>query len=230
LALQAPKAKFQEVQEKWLENLRKFVEEYPKASDAAEAMLQLGMAHEFAGDDDKAVEWFGRVVTEFPNSPGAAKAAGARRRLDAVGKQIEFQGQNPAGGTVDLAKFRGKVMLIQYWATWCEPCKADMLTIKDMIARHGQHFGVIGVNLDHSVKDLAEFVKENQLTWPQIHEEGGLDSRPANQLGILTVPTMILVDQQGRVVHRGIQAAELDREVRKLLSSNAATPPPAARR
>ncbi len=230
LALQAPKAKFQEVQEKWLENLRKFVEEYPKASDAAEAMLQLGMAHEFAGEDDKAVEWFGRVVAEFPNSPGAAKAAGARRRLDAVGKQIEFQGQNPAGGTVDLAKFRGRVMLIQYWATWCEPCKADMSTIKDMIAKYGQNFGVIGVNLDHNVKDLAEYVKENQLTWPQIHEEGGLDSRPANQLGILTVPTMILVDQKGRVVHRGVQAAELDREVRKLLSSNAATPPPAARR
>ncbi|MDZ7617734.1 MAG: redoxin domain-containing protein [Patescibacteria group bacterium] len=231
LAIQQPGTKnFQAVQEKWLENLRAFVEEYPKAADAAEAMLQLGMAHEFSGEDEEAKKWFGRVVAEFPNSPGAAKAAGAGRRLDAVGQPIDFSGESPAGGVVDLAKFRGRVMLIQYWATWCEPCKADMVTIKDMIAKYGQNFGVIGVNLDHNVKDLATFVQENRLNWPQIHEAGGLDSRPANQLGILTVPTMLLVDQQGRVVHRNIQSAELEREVRKLLPANAATPPPAQRR
>ncbi len=223
MAMQAPKAKIQEVQEKWLENLRAFVEEYPKANDAAEAMLQLGMAHEFEGDDDKAKEWFGRVVAEFPNSPAATKAAGAHRRLDSVGKTIDFKGENPAGGTIDLAKFRGKVTLIQYWATWCEPCKADMATIKELLAKYGQRFDVIGVNLDQSVKDLADYVKENRISWPQIHEAGGLDSRPANQLGILTVPTMILVDQQGRVVNRGIQAAELEREIRKLLTANAAS-------
>ncbi len=229
LALQQPRANFQSIQEEWLENLKQFVKDYPKAGDAAEAMLQLGMAHEFAGEEEEAKAWFGRVVNEFPDSAGAAKAAGARRRLDAVGKQLEFRGQSPAGGVVDLAKYRGKVMLIQYWATWCEPCKVDMSTLKELMTRYGQHFGVIGVSLDHSVKDLAEFVKENRLTWPQIHEDGGLDSRPANQLGILTVPTMILVDQQGRVVHRNIQASELDREVRRLLTTKAATQPAAQR-
>ncbi len=229
LALQQPKANFQSIQEKWLDNLRQFVNDYPKAVDAAEAMLQLGMANEFAGEEEEAKRWFGRVVEEFPDSPGAAKAAGARRRLDAVGKQIQFRGESPAGGVVDLAKFRGRVMLIQYWAIWCEPCKADMSIIRDLVAKYGKHFGVIGVSLDHNVKDLAEYVKDNRLTWPQIHEPGGLDSRPANQLGILTVPTMILVDQQGKVVHRNIQAAELEREVRKLLSSSAAGKPPARR-
>ncbi len=230
LALQEPKRHFQSIQEQWLENLKQFVEEYPKATDAAEAMLQLGMANEFAGEEEEAKQWFGRVVSDFPNSPGAAKAAGARRRLDSVGKVLEFRGQNPAGDVVDLAKYRGRVMLIQYWATWCEPCKADMSVLKELVARYGQHFGVIGVSLDHSVRDLAAFVKENGLNWPQIHEDGGLDSRPANQLGILTVPTMILVDQQGRVVHRNIQAAELDREVRRLLTNNAAGQQPAPRR
>ncbi|MFW5693303.1 MAG: redoxin domain-containing protein, partial [Thermoguttaceae bacterium] len=229
-ALQQPRANFQSIQEQWLENLRQFVDEYPEAADAAEAMLQLGMAHEFAGEEDEAKEWFGRVVSEFPNSPGATKAAGARRRLDSVGQVLEFRGQSPAGDVVDLAKQRGKVVLIQYWATWCEPCKADMATIKELVDQYGQHFAVIGVSLDHNVKELAAFVREKGLNWPQIHEEGGLDSSPANQLGILTVPTMILVDQQGRVVHRNIQAADLDREVRKLLTSNAAGQPPAPRR
>jgi len=229
LALQEPRANFQAVQEKWLENLEQFVNEYPTASDAAEAMLQLGMAHEFAGEEEDAKRWFGRVVREFSDSPGAAKAAGARRRLDSVGKPLEFRGRSPAGEVIDLAKYRGKVMLIQYWATWCEPCKADMSIIKDLVTRHSPHFGVIGVSLDHSVKDLAEYVKQEGLNWPQIHEDGGLDSRPANQLGILTVPTMILVDQQGRVVRRNIQTSELDREVRRLLTTKAAGQPGAQR-
>ncbi len=229
LALQKPRTNFQSVQEEWLENLEQFVDDYPEATDAAEAMLQLGMAHEFAGEEEEAKEWFGRVVRDFPNSPGAAKAAGARRRLDSVGKQLEFRGRSPAGDVVDLAKYRGKVMLIQYWATWSEAAKVDMSMIKDLVARYSPHFGVIGVSLDHSVKDLAEYVKEQGLKWPQIHEDGGLDSRPANQLGILTVPTMILVDQQGRVVHRNIQASELDREVRRLLTTKAAGQPGAPR-
>ncbi len=229
LALQQPGANFQSIQERWLENLEQFVNDYPNAPDAAEAMLQLGMAHEFGGEDDQAKEWFGRVVREFSDSPPAVKAAGAGRRLDSVGKQLEFRGESPAGEVIDLAKYRGRVVLIHYWATWSEAAKADMSTIKDLMARYGRQFGVIGVSLDHSVKDLAEYVREARLSWPQIHEEGGLDSRPANELGILTVPTMILVDPQGRVVRRNVQATELDREVQNLLSNEAAGQRPARR-
>jgi len=146
-----------------------------------------------------------------------------------VGKQLEFRGRSPAGEVVDLAGYRGRAMLIHYWATWSEAAKADVATIKDLVARYGRHFGVIGVSLDHNANDLARFVQQNNLTWPQIHEDGGLDSRPANQLGILTVPTMILVDPQGRVVRRNVQASELEREVRNLLSNEAAGQPAARR-
>ena len=57
----------------------------------------------------------------------------------------------------------------------------------------------------------------NRLSWERIFEEGGLDSRPANELGILTVPTMILLDKEGQVVNRNIQIVDLDREVRRLI-------------
>ena len=75
----------------------------------------------------------------------------------------------------------------------------------------------MGVSLDANAKDLNSFLAENRLPWPQIFEEGGLDSRPANLLGILTLPTMILVDQQGRVVNRNIQTADIEGELKKLI-------------
>ena len=107
--------------------------------------------------------------------------------------------------------------MIQYWATWCEPAKADMPALKELLTKYGRSLSVIGVNLDNSPKALSDFLAKNRLPWPQIFEAGGLDSRPANQLGILTLPTMILVDEEGKVVNRNIQIAELDPALKKLI-------------
>jgi thiol-disulfide isomerase/thioredoxin len=217
LSLQSPKADFTKIQSQWLKDLEQYVADYPTSPDAAEAMLQMAIAQEFAGEEDKAKQWYARVVQRFPNSSPGKKAAGARIRLDSVGKSITLRGKGPDGSAVDLAKYRGRVVLVQYWATWCEPCKRDMATLKELVSKYPRSFTVIGVSLDRSSKDLAAYLSENRLPWPQIFEEGGLDSEPANQLGILTLPTMILVDKQGKVVNRNVQTAELDAELKKLI-------------
>ena len=92
-----------------------------------------------------------------------------------------------------------------------------MPPLKELTAKYGPTFTVLGVSLDANAKAMRDFLAENRLPWPQIFEEGGLDSRPANQLGILTLPTMILVDQQGKVVNRNIAIADIEAEVKKLL-------------
>lgn len=217
LALQAPQADFAKIQTEWLANLKQFVEDFPASPDAAEAMLQLGIAEEFAGQEEAAKQWYAQIAKQFPGTGPAEKAAGALTRLESVGKVIALSGPSPTGGTVDLARLRGKVVVIQYWATWCEPAKADMETLKRLLEKFGAKLAIVGVNLDADAQQLRKFLAEKQLPWPQIFEEGGLDSRPANQLGILTLPTMILVDQEGRVVDRNIQTANLEEAIGKLL-------------
>lgn len=209
---------FGAIHQDWLKNLEDFATTYPECPDTAEAMLQLAMAYEFGGDEDQAKHWYDQIVTSFPQSPQARKATGAQTRLDSVGNVIEFNGQAADGKTVDLNGYRGNVVVIQYWASWCEPCKADMTVLKDLAIRYGKKgFQVIGVNLDSSLQEMKSYLTQNPLPWKQIHEKGGLDSRPANELGIHTLPTMILVDQKGRVVNRNIHVAELDTELRKLI-------------
>lgn len=209
---------FAKVQADWLKQLELYTKNYPKSPDTAEAMLQLANAQEFAGNEQAANGWYARIVKEFPSAPQARKASGARVRLNSVGKLLNLRGKSASGSTIDLAKHRGRVVLIQYWATWCEPCKADMPTLKDLVSRYGRSgFDIIGVNLDSSPETMSSYVKEYGLSWPQIHEQGGLDSRPANDLGILTLPTMILVDKQGKVVNRNINVAELDSTLKKLI-------------
>jgi thiol-disulfide isomerase/thioredoxin len=217
LAMQAPKADYAKIQTQWLKTLEQYISDYPTATDAAEAMLQLAISQEFAGQEDDAKKWYIRIVKEFPESAAAKKAAGAQTRLDSVGKTIAIDGRSPLGSQVDVAKYRGKVVLIQYWATWSASGRADMATLKELWNKYGRSFAVVGVSLDNNVKELNAYLAENPLPWPQIYEEGGLDSRPANLLGILTVPTMILIDQQGKVVSRNIAIADVEAEVKKLI-------------
>jgi len=216
-AISAPKADVAKIQADWPKKLEQFISEYPTSPDAVEAMLQLGIAREYAGQDDDAKKWYERIGREFADLPQARKAAGAARRIDSVGTLLNLSGKSLGGETVDLAAYRGKVVLIQYWATWSESAKNDMQALKQLVTKYRGSFVVIGVSVDANAKTLNAYLAENPLPWPQIHEEGGQDSRPANALGIITVPTMILVDAQGKVVNRTIQTAEIEAELKKLI-------------
>jgi len=219
LALQNPKADFAKLQAEWLKILEEFIQQYPDSAETSEAMLQLAMGHEFAGQETEALKWYNNLATKFPQTHAGKKADGAQRRLQSVGKVLELAGKGLSGGQVDLAQYRGRIVLVHFWATWCEPCKADLPTLKDLLERYGKAgFTIVGVNLDNSPEEAVQFVQENRLNWAHIHEPGGLESRLANQWGILTMPTMFLVGADGKVIHRDIRASQLDKELRQLTS------------
>jgi hypothetical protein len=86
-------------------------------------------------------------------------------------------------------------------------------------AKYGKDgFVPVGVNLDNTPAEVTAYLRANKsLPWAQVYEPGGLDGRLATELGILTLPTMILIDRDGKVVNRNIHAGELDTELKKLL-------------
>jgi thiol-disulfide isomerase/thioredoxin len=217
LKLTPENADYAAIQKEWLESLEQFVADYPSAAETPEAMLQAGNTLEFSGDDAGAKRWYGQIVDRFSDTLWAKKAAGATRRLDSVGKVLQLKGNSLAGKPIDLSQFRNKVVLIQYWATWCEPCKADHEVLKEVQAKYGKNFTIIGISLDKDKADVDAYLKKHPLAWNHIFEQGGIDGRLANELGIVTLPTMILVDQAGKVANRAIMASEVDREVKALL-------------
>ncbi|TWT34101.1 redoxin family protein [Blastopirellula retiformator] len=216
--LQDPNANFTKVQDGWLESLEGFVKAYPKSDDAAEAMLQLAIANEFAGEEDKAKAWYAQIHDDFPGTPIARKADGSLRRLNSVGKTIQVAGKTLGGKQVNLAALKGRVVLVHFWATWCEPCKQDQLVLRQLQAKYGRKgFELIGVSLDSDKSELTKYMAQARLTWPQIYEDGGLDSPLATDLGVLTLPTMFLVGADGKVISRNIHVSQLDSELGKLL-------------
>ena len=213
-----PKADMAAIQKQWLKDLADYVSDYPGTPDAAEAMLQLAIAEEFAGNDTDAGRWYRRIASEFPQDRRAAKARGALTRLESVGRTIPLTGTSTTGQSIDLAGLRGKVVVIHYWATWCEPCKEDLKLLEAARRKYeSKGLRLIGISLDSDAAALKQYLQTNRLAWPQIHEEGGLDGRLANELGVLTLPTMLLVGADGKVAERSLHAAQLDEKVGELL-------------
>ncbi len=216
--LAVPDAPFGKIQTQWVEDLEKFVEAAKAFPDSVDALLELAIAQEFSEDEAKAVQWYDVILKSAPaGSPIHRKAEGAKRRLQSVGSIIRLAAKAVDGQPFDLAKLKGKVVVIQYWATWCEPCKADMPLLKDLRARFKGAFEVVGVCLDNDNKEMLTFLQENDPRWPQLFEPGGLESRLALEMGIQTLPTMILIDKQGKVMDRNIRSQSLESEVKKLL-------------
>lgn len=216
--IQSPDADFAKIQQEWLTRLEQFVKDYPKSEDAADAMLQLAVAQEFAGKDDAAVTWYKRIVADFPESSIARKAGGAQRRIQSIGKTLDLHGKDVNGKSVSVSAARGKVVLIHYWATWCEPCKRDLPLLKDQLSKYtSDKLVLIGINVDSDPENLKAYLDENPLPWPQLYEPGGMDNRLATELGVLTLPTMLLIDKDGKVLRRDLHATDVDAELKRLL-------------
>jgi thiol-disulfide isomerase/thioredoxin len=202
----------------WLAELAAFVDKHPASPDAAEAMLQLAIEDEFSGREKESLARYAEIVAKYPDSVPARKARGASRRLESVGKPLALSGTTLDGKTLAIESLKGVPVLVHYWATWCEPCKVDIAQIRELQAKYGpKKFVAVGIALDNDKAALAKFLQAKQLGWPQLHDAGGLDGRLAEELGILTLPTMLLLDAEGKVVDRNLVITELEKKLETLV-------------
>jgi thiol-disulfide isomerase/thioredoxin len=182
------------------------------------------MYQEFVGKTEEATKWYKQLVADFPNAEPAGKARGALQRLGSVGKPMQLKGNDIQGGTVDVANVRRKAVLIHYWANWCVPCKADMVLLKDFYAKKGgRDFEIIGVCLDNDAAAAKQYLSENRFAWKNIIEPGGLDGRLANEMGVMTLPLMVLIDPSGNVANNNIHVAELESELNRIMPPSGST-------
>lgn len=215
---QTPDADFAKVQEWYLTELAQFVDKYPTTPEAAQALLQLALSKEFEERESEALEYYGKVVQSFSGTDMAEKAAGAIRRLEATGQPLAFRGRTIQGEPFDLAKLQGKPVVIHYWATWCEACKQDMKLLRQLQAKYqAAGLQIVGINVDSTRNQAAAYLQANPAPWTHLYEDGGLElSGLAKQLGVQTLPMMLLIDASGRVVSNNVHAASLDTELAKI--------------
>lgn len=213
--LNDPKVDVAEAQTEWLDQLKKFTNDYPEDVNVPDAMMQLAMADEFDGKKDKAEEWYEAITTKFSKSPYAEKAKGAIHRLNSVGEKIAIQGKTIDGKDLDIQDYKGKVVLIHYWADWCEICKEEFGQLEKLKARYPE-LQLVGVNCDNELSEAKAAVKKTGIGWPQFYSEGGYNSGFAAEWGIVSLPSMILIDKNGQIVSTTVSAGTLERELKSI--------------
>ncbi len=121
------------------------------------------------------------------------------------------------GTKVDLTSLKGKVVLIDFWATWCPPCREEVPNVVAAYKKfHDKGFEVIGISLDQSKEKLLAYTKENGMVWPQYFDGKGWENEISSKYGIDGIPAMWLVGKDGKVVSTNARE-DLEGQVEKLL-------------
>lgn len=133
-------------------------------------------------------------------------------------KPLDIKFTAADGREVDLAKMRGKVVLIDFWAVWCGPCVAELPNVLKAYEKlHPKGFEIVGISLDKDKEKLEAFTKEKGMTWPQFFDGKGWENEMAQRFGIHSIPAMWLVDKKGMLVSTSVRG-HLEEEVEKRLA------------
>jgi thiol-disulfide isomerase/thioredoxin len=184
-----------------------------EAADAAE-----GPGGDTAAWIAKAEKHLKDFPTEKMNRMVEGKVMSLKAAAEIKTKPLEMKFTAVDGREVDLAKLQGKVVLIDFWATWCGPCVAELPNvIKAYKELHPKGFEIVGISLDSDKAELQAFVKDKGMEWPQYFDGKGWQNEISTKYGINSIPAMWLLNKKGMVVSTNARGG-LEEQVAKLLA------------
>ncbi len=122
------------------------------------------------------------------------------------------------GDTVKLSSLRGKVVLLDFWASWCGPCRVSNKNLVKLYPKFKEKgFEILGVSIDEDKKDWQTAVKRDKISWLQVNDNGGWESLTAIQWRISAIPTSYLIDKDGTLIAMDLEGKELERALKEIL-------------
>lgn len=188
----------------------------------------MGQSLEESGKTSSAIECYEKLseLLSESDNPGlnglSVTLKGFVRGLQLPGNFMELSGTTLSGKPLDWDSYRGKVVLVDFWATWCGPCVEELPNVKRLYRLyHEKGFEVLGISLDEDRRQLDAFIERYEIPWTSLleadPEDRGWKHPLAIRYGIRAIPAAILVDEDGKVVSIAARGPELAAQLEKLL-------------
>lgn len=199
---------------------------FPK-DPSEQGMAWMALANAYLGEDDfdgAASALSKAVAIEGIDPKMKESASGMLARLETMKKLkigaevIDFKATDIAGKPISPSDYRGKVVLIDFWATWCAPCRAEMPNVKKIYSDyHARGFDIIGVSMDNNRQALDSYLKEQDMKWRQIFDGKGWQAEIGQLYAVSSIPATFLLDKKGKIRYKNLRGSELTEAVEKLL-------------
>lgn len=177
----------------------KFLETHP--DDARRPALKLNEAQALENFDPATARAIFEEVAGDDDPDIAQVAKNSLELMQLRNEPLELSFTTVDGRKFDLADLRGKVVLIDFWATWCPPCVEEVPELVEIYGKfQDRGFEIVGISLDTDRSTLEKFTGLNKMTWPQFFDGKGWDNELAQRFKIQSVPTMWLLDREGKLI------------------------------
>jgi len=203
-----------------------------KTDDVAQILLMKAMLYvEVFDNPTKGAELIRQLKADFPDT---SQGKGADRMLTALAQQEEaakvranlvvgkpfpdFAEQDLAGQPLSLGAYKGKLVLVDFWATWCNPCVNELPNVLAAYKKyHDKGFEIVGVSLDDDQAKLTAFLQQQGMTWAQFFDGKGWQNKLAVKYGIESIPATFLLDKDGTIVALDLRGDALGTELERRL-------------
>jgi peroxiredoxin len=145
-----------------------------------------------------------------------------KRKIGSIGSQaIEFTQNDTTGNPVSLSSFKGKYVLIDFWASWCRPCRMENPNVVKAFNKfRDKNFTVLGISLDRSKEAWLQAIKDDNLAWTQLSDLKFWSNEVAIKYGIESIPQNFLVDPEGKIIGKNLRGEALEDKLCELLGCN----------
>ena len=129
----------------------------------------------------------------------------------------DFSAATPAGGTLALASFKGKIVLLDFWASWCGPCRAENPNMVKMYkAYHSKGLEILSISLDEKKEKWLAAIEKDKLDWSHVSDLGGWQSAIAKMYNVSSIPQTFLLDKDGKIIAKGLRGEDLEAKLKEV--------------
>jgi peroxiredoxin len=147
----------------------------------------------------------------------AGWSAGAQVKIGEPAPEISLPGTNDS--IVKLSSFRGKLVLVDFWASWCPPCRQANPGLARLFSQyHAKGFEILGVSIDSRKPDWLRAISRDRINYPQVNDRAGWASKAAERYGVDQIPTSFLIDKNGLIIAIDPQGKVLEDKLKEMVS------------